>query len=249
MKPPFIKLNVGTDSKYTTLTHRCQYGNRFAGRTDAPAKRSAEAQKKDTLSSVQLESGGDLLSRAVSSQVPSALKGLTSVFGMGTGGTPSPLPPEINIFAWPARFALAHALRPYLRTLTASQTFGLLLLRMACASLAYALRTYFRTPSASQTLRFAPSSHGLRASRLPMLVVPAMLAGSASQTLRFAPFRIACAALALRFRTLTTAHEVFRVFSSCPTFFVSGLLKSSPRPISIAKLHMLPYFHRRPITW
>ena len=42
-----------------------------------------------------LESGGDLLSRAVSSQVPSALKGLTSVFGMGTGGTPSSLPPEM----------------------------------------------------------------------------------------------------------------------------------------------------------
>ena len=42
------------------------------------------------------ESGGDLLSRAVSSQVPSALKVLTSVFGMGTGGTPSPLPPEIS---------------------------------------------------------------------------------------------------------------------------------------------------------
>ena len=63
-----------------------------------------------------------------------------------------------SFFAWPARFALAHALRPYLRTLTASQTFGLLLLRIACAS------------------------------------------------------------LALRLRTLTTAHEVFRVFSSCPTF-------------------------------
>ena len=44
---------------------------------------------------LQLESGGDLLFRAVSSQVPSALKGLTSVFGMGTGGTLSPLPPEI----------------------------------------------------------------------------------------------------------------------------------------------------------
>ena len=42
-----------------------------------------------------IESGSDLLSRAVSSQVPSALKGLTSVFGMGTGGTPSSLPPEI----------------------------------------------------------------------------------------------------------------------------------------------------------
>ena len=41
-----------------------------------------------------LESGNVLLSRAVSSQVPSALKGLTSVFGMGTGGTLSPLSPE-----------------------------------------------------------------------------------------------------------------------------------------------------------
>ena len=44
---------------------------------------------------LQMGSGGDLCSRAVSSQVLSALKGLTSVFGMGTGGTPSPLPPEI----------------------------------------------------------------------------------------------------------------------------------------------------------
>ena len=44
---------------------------------------------------LQVESGGDLFSRAVSSQVLSALKVLTSVFGMGTGGTPSPLPPEI----------------------------------------------------------------------------------------------------------------------------------------------------------
>ena len=43
-----------------------------------------------------MESGNDLLSRAVSSQVPSALKGLTSVFGMGTGGTLSPLSPEFS---------------------------------------------------------------------------------------------------------------------------------------------------------
>ena len=42
-----------------------------------------------------MESGGDLLSRTVTSQVPSALKSLTSVFGMGTGGTSSSLPPEI----------------------------------------------------------------------------------------------------------------------------------------------------------
>ena len=42
-----------------------------------------------------LESGDVLLSRAVSSQVPSALRGLTSVFGMGTGGSLSLLSPEI----------------------------------------------------------------------------------------------------------------------------------------------------------
>ena len=41
-----------------------------------------------------MESGNVLLSRLVSKQVPSALKGLTSVFGMGTGGTLSPLSPE-----------------------------------------------------------------------------------------------------------------------------------------------------------
>ena len=42
-----------------------------------------------------VESGNVLLSRAVSSQVPSALRGLTSVFGMGTGGSLSLLSPEI----------------------------------------------------------------------------------------------------------------------------------------------------------
>ena len=41
------------------------------------------------------ESGDDLLSRAVSSQVPSACWGLTSVFGMGTGGSLRLLSPEI----------------------------------------------------------------------------------------------------------------------------------------------------------
>ena len=43
----------------------------------------------------EMESGGDLCFRAVSSQVRSALRGLTSVFGMGTGGTLSSLPPEM----------------------------------------------------------------------------------------------------------------------------------------------------------
>ena len=52
-------------------------------------------------------SGGDLCSRAVSSQVLSALKGLTSVFGMGTGGTPSSLPPEMVIVVVAIRMRFA----------------------------------------------------------------------------------------------------------------------------------------------
>ena len=44
---------------------------------------------------LNLESGGDLSSRAVTSQVLSTCGVLTSVFGMGTGVAPQPLPPEI----------------------------------------------------------------------------------------------------------------------------------------------------------
>src|SRR4051812_26528279 len=38
--------------------------------------------------------GGDLLSQALAGQVPSALRGLTTLFGMGRGVSPSPKPPE-----------------------------------------------------------------------------------------------------------------------------------------------------------
>ena len=40
------------------------------------------------------KSGGVLLSQGVSPQVPSALVGLTAVFGMGTGVTPPLWPPK-----------------------------------------------------------------------------------------------------------------------------------------------------------
>ena len=39
--------------------------------------------------------GSDLLSHAVAHAVPSALEGLTSVFGMGTGVSPPQWPPGI----------------------------------------------------------------------------------------------------------------------------------------------------------
>ena len=44
---------------------------------------------------VQIKSGGVLLSQGVYPQVPSALAGLTAVFGMGTGVSPPLWPPEI----------------------------------------------------------------------------------------------------------------------------------------------------------
>ena len=43
---------------------------------------------------VSVRTGGDLLSQAVSHQVPSALRGLTALFGMGRGVSPSLLPPK-----------------------------------------------------------------------------------------------------------------------------------------------------------
>ena len=42
----------------------------------------------------EMNSGDDLLSQGASPQVPSALAGLTSVFGMGTGISPPLWPPE-----------------------------------------------------------------------------------------------------------------------------------------------------------
>ena len=56
---------------------------------------SVTAKRSISFEMLHMESGSDLSSRAVSSQVLSALKGLTAVFGMGTGGTPSSLPPEM----------------------------------------------------------------------------------------------------------------------------------------------------------
>ena len=47
--------------------------------------------------------GDDLLSHAVTHAVPSALEGLTSVFGMGTGVSPPPLSPGNLIRSAPNR--------------------------------------------------------------------------------------------------------------------------------------------------
>ena len=55
--------------------------------------------------------GDVLLSQGVSPQVPSALAGLTAVFGMGTGVAPPPWSPEIVLRA-AAAIGLRRAERP-----------------------------------------------------------------------------------------------------------------------------------------
>ena len=88
----------------------CRHAEDALKRPFASNRYKPTKKKPFTRTASSLESGGDLLFRAVSSQVPSALKGLTSVFGMGTGGTPSPLPPEIVAFVGGrGRCAFAHS--------------------------------------------------------------------------------------------------------------------------------------------
>ena len=62
-----------------------------------PERRGTIEDPLEQTRGLNQKSGGDLLSRAVTRQVPSAQEGLTTVFGMGTGVTPPPLPPE-NVF-------------------------------------------------------------------------------------------------------------------------------------------------------
>src|SRR5438552_16916659 len=52
--------------------------------------------------------GNDLLSRRVTPAVPSALEGLTTVFGKGTGVSPPPLSPNAGIIPRPQGSLLPH---------------------------------------------------------------------------------------------------------------------------------------------
>ena len=141
-------------------------------------------------------SGGDLLSRAVTSQVPSALKGLTSVFGMGTGGTPSSLPPEM----------VSYSIQPP----TGAPRSRSSLFRL------------FRSLLLSLSERSAPSIVLFFLFRGPRIA-----------------FRNPdnCTAVIQEFVDLS-------FFSLCFQLDSRSFLKSSPRPISIIKLHALPHFHR-----
>ena len=74
-----------------------------------PQQPTERASRNDKIPPSELEGdfiirnpGGDLLSQGASPQVPSARAGLTAVFGMGTGVSPPPWPPETVRSTWSA---------------------------------------------------------------------------------------------------------------------------------------------------
>ncbi len=64
-------------------------------RTRPPTRRRDDGPPQKWRAIVLRNPGGVLLSQGASPQVPSALASLTAVFGMGTGVSPPPWPPEI----------------------------------------------------------------------------------------------------------------------------------------------------------
>lgn len=65
---------------------------RGANRGETPQDERADSERTDSAPALPFPSrfsGGDLLSQGVAPAVSSAQKGLTAVFGMGTGGAPS----------------------------------------------------------------------------------------------------------------------------------------------------------------
>ena len=153
-----------------SLCHRLGFAARPAS-ARCPVLPYVREREKLPFLPLPVDPGNFLLSQAVPSSVPSAFGGLTSVFGMGTGGALQLSSPETFL-----RGALP---------------------RFSSASL--------------RSLRFRSASSPLGSLPLP---APSKLHRS----------------------ELTSKHTLSFVF-----------LGSSPRPISIGKLHASQRFHRRPI--
>src|SRR6266581_3563051 len=77
-----------------------------------PRRKCAEGRYLTVAALSGRMSGGVLLSHAVTRAVPSALKGLTSGFGMGPGVSPSPWPPKLYGDVSPRPAARSHHRAP-----------------------------------------------------------------------------------------------------------------------------------------
>jgi hypothetical protein len=82
------RMNAGADSR----SPYWRYGRGSA--VHAVAGRWPRNETSRPAGGLSKESGGVLLSRALASQVPSALRGLTALFGMGRGVSLSQSPPQ-----------------------------------------------------------------------------------------------------------------------------------------------------------
>jgi hypothetical protein len=79
------------DAKSTRLRPGCQALLAGPGTSLRPGGETTALPKEGRPKSIP---GDDLLSHTLARAVPSALRGLTAVFGMGTGVSPSPESPE-----------------------------------------------------------------------------------------------------------------------------------------------------------
>ena len=164
-----------------------------------------------------LESGGVLISRAVASQVPSALRGLTSVFGMGTGGTLLPSSPEL--------FQAVAGLRLCCLKLIALSCSRLLAL--ASLVLARGVALAFACAACGSHLLCLRLPCGLRFLRSCCLAARAcfrlhLLLWLAQASFAFASSALACAASSLPIRS--ALRSLFR--SLCASLFVFTRLQN-----------------------
>ena len=89
-------------------------GTASTGRRECTGRRPRTTTSRPKKAARVEETGGVLLSRALSGQVPSALRGLTALFGTGRGVSLSLKPPEIaESSRRPLKTAQCHATRGY----------------------------------------------------------------------------------------------------------------------------------------
>ncbi len=92
--PRRLRLNLIPAAAYFATGGGAQRAGGTSGEAPAPrhapyrAPKNAEASGFSPKASTKFNSGGGLFCRAVTRRVSSALEGLTTVFGMGTGGAP-----------------------------------------------------------------------------------------------------------------------------------------------------------------
>ena len=96
---PYVNLGTGRTASavFAGLSNTCARLDNGAFAGARPNTRGPSPREKPRMLShagFHINSGGVLLSHAVTRAVPLALEGLTSEFGMGSGMTPPTLPPK-----------------------------------------------------------------------------------------------------------------------------------------------------------